>query len=130
MIRPQLHRVTFLSAGAYNVIWGLVTALYPIWFFRFAGMEPPIYPEIFACLGMVIGLYGILYFRIALHLESGYWLALVGLVGKLLGPIGFAVLLFEGKWPMRSIALILTNDVIWWIPFGLYLRDVRQAEVP
>ncbi len=55
--RAGLHRTTFVAAGAYNIGWGLLTALYPAWFFQLAGMPPPLYPEIFACLGMVVGLY-------------------------------------------------------------------------
>ena len=27
-------------------------------------------------------------------------------------------------WPMRMMILCLTNDLIWWIPFALYLYDV------
>lgn len=127
MNRRRLHRATFLVAGVYNILWGLLSALYPVWFFQFAGMEPPRYPEIFSCLGMVIGLYGILYLRIALEPESGFWLALVGLTGKVLGPIGLMVLLLQGKWPLRSAVLIVTNDLVWWVPFALYLLDVRRA---
>ena len=38
--------------------------------FRFAGMPPQRYPEIFACLAMVVGLYGILYLEIARRPEA------------------------------------------------------------
>lgn len=127
MKRRELHRVVFLAAAAYNMLWGCVTALHPMWLFRFARMDPPRYPEIFACLGMVIGLYGILYYRVARDPESGFWPALVGLTGKVLGPIGFAALVIEGSWPPRSAVLILTNDLIWWIPFGLYIHDLVAA---
>lgn len=57
MKRRRLHRVTFAAAGVYNLAWGAVSATSPGWLFAFAGMEPPRYPEVFACLGMVIGLY-------------------------------------------------------------------------
>jgi hypothetical protein len=80
-------------------------------------------PEIFACLGMVIGLYGILYLEVARVPERGWLLAAVGLLGKVLGPIGLAGLLWSGRWPVASVILCVTNDFIWWIPFGLYLYD-------
>jgi hypothetical protein len=41
-----------------------------------------------------------------------------------LGPIGLAYLIVTGHWPLRSMALCLTNDLIWWAPFALYLYDV------
>ncbi|MCZ6690354.1 MAG: hypothetical protein O7H41_12180 [Planctomycetota bacterium] len=125
--RMRLHRFTFFAAGGYNILWGLVSAVYPVWFFQLARMEEPRYPEVFACLGMVIGLYGVLYIRVAIEPESGLWVALIGLIGKTLGPTGCAFLVVQGKWPVRSLFLIFANDIIWWIPFGLYLHDAIRA---
>jgi hypothetical protein len=121
--RRQFHRAVFLAAGIYNLGWGVYSALNPNWMFHFAGMTLPNYPEIFACLGMVIGLYGVLYLEVARVPERGWLIAVVGLIGKLLGPIGWAQLVWSGKWPVSTGVLCLTNDLIWWIPFGLYLYD-------
>jgi hypothetical protein len=115
--------LTFTAAGVYNLLWGAVTAIYPWWFFRVAGMEAPKYPEIFACLGMVIGLYGILYLKVAVDPEREWLIAVVGLTGKLLGPVGFLVLLLTGRWPLSAAVLVAANDLLWWAPFGLYLYD-------
>jgi hypothetical protein len=125
--RRRLHRVTFVVAGLYNIGWGLWSALDPQWLFRFAGMTPMLYPEIFACLAMVIGIYGLLYLEVARVPERGAAIAAVGLLGKLLGPIGFAVLVASGRWPERAAVLVLTNDLIWWPSFTLYLVDAVRA---
>jgi len=127
MARRRLHRATFLLAGLYNLGWGLYSAWDPQWLFRFSGMALSNYPELFACLGMVVGLYGILYLEVARIPERGWALALVGLLGKVLGPLGLAQLVWSGKWPPSTVVLCLTNDIIWWIPFGLYLRDLRAS---
>ncbi len=121
--RRRFHRVVFLAAGLYNLGWGVYAALDPQWLFRFAGMTPLSHPEVFACLGMVIGLYGILYLEVARVPERGWLLAAVGFVGKVLGPIGMANLLWTGAWPPRAAILCVTNDLIWWIPFAIYLFD-------
>ncbi len=121
--RLRLHRATFSLAALYNVLWGLYAGLDPQWIFRFADMPPMQHPVVFACVGMVIGLYGVVYAEIARRPERGFMLALVGLLGKVFGPIGLAVMIALGEWPPRTIAVILTNDLIWWIPFGLYLLD-------
>jgi hypothetical protein len=121
--RRRFHRWVFLAAGAYNLGWGLWSSLDPQWLFRFTGMEPLNHPSIFACLAMVVGVYGILYLEVARVPERGWLLAAVGLLGKILGPIGLAVLIFRGTWPASALVLCLTNDFVWWIPFGLYLRD-------
>lgn len=124
MIRHRVwYRRLFIAAGAYNIAWGIWSSIDPQWLFRFARMAPPRYPEVFACLAMVVGLYGFVYFEVARVPERGFVLAAVGLAGKILGPIGLGVLLLRGTWPLRAIVLCLTNDFIWWIPFALYLRD-------
>jgi hypothetical protein len=121
--RRNLHRALFLAAGLYNLAWGAYSALDPQWLFRFAGLPPANHPQIFACLGMVVGLYGILYLEVARVPERGWPLAAVGLLGKVLGPLGLAHLILTGVWPPSTAVLALTNDVIWWAPFALYLHD-------
>lgn len=123
MKRRRFHQIIFAIAGAYNLAWGAYSAIDPQWLFRYAGMPPSNYPEIFACLGMVVGIYGFLYWDVARDPEHGAKIAAVGLLGKVLGPIGLAQLIFTGAWPMKSIVLCVTNDFIWWIPFAVYLRD-------
>ena len=125
--RFRLHRATFVLAGLYNLAWGAFSALDPQWLFRLTGMEPLNHPEIFACLAMVIGLYGVAYLEVARRPERGWALAAVGMAGKVLGPIGLAVLIVQGRWPLSGALMCLTNDLIWWIPFALYLRDAWPA---
>jgi hypothetical protein len=121
--RRGLHRAAFAAAGAYNLAWGAYAALDPQWLFRLAGMPPLNHPAIFACLGMVVGVYGLLYLEVARAPERGFAVAAVGLLGKVLGPLGLARLVASGEWPAASIVVCLTNDLVWWIPFGLYLHD-------
>lgn len=121
--RRRFYRAIFILAGAYNILWGFYSALNPQWLFRFSGMPLQNHPEIFACLGMVVGLYGILYFEVARVPENGWLLAAVGMLGKILGPIGLARLIWTGQWPVSAAILSVTNDFLWWIPFTLYLRN-------
>jgi len=125
--RRQFHRVVFCAAGIYNIAWGFYVMWDPQWFFRFAGLPPLNHPQIFACLGMVVGLYGILYLEVARVPECGWLLAAVGLIGKILGPIGLAELIWRGMWPRSTVVLCLTNDLIWWAPFSIYLFDSWPA---
>ena len=126
--RRTFHRAVFAAAGLYNIAWGIWSAVDPQWLFRFAGMPLANYPAIFACLGMVIGLYGILYLDVARVPERGWLIAAVGLLGKVLGPIGMAWLILSGEWPRAALVLCVTNDLIWWIPFGLYLVDAGRLK--
>jgi len=123
--RRKFHRIVFLLAGVYNNSWGAYAAYDPQWLFRFSGLPPINHPQIYQCLGMVLGLYGLLYLEVARLPERGWLIAAVGLLGKILGPIGLAIAITNHTWPGSTIILCLTNDVIWWIPFGLYLYDAR-----
>lgn len=121
--RRRYHRITFVLAGLYNVAWGLFTAAYPQWLFDFAGMSPMEHPQIFASFGMFVGLYGILYLEVAWIPERGWLIGAVGLAGKLLGAFGVVMLIVTDTWPIETAILVLTNDLVWWIPFGMYLYD-------
>ena len=121
--RRRLHRATFMAAGIYNIVWGIFAAIDPQWMFRFAGMPPLNHPQIFACLGMVLGLYGVLYLEIARRPEHNWVPAAIGFSGKIMGPLGLLQLIWTGAWPPASAVMCITNDLIWWIPFGLYLYD-------
>lgn len=123
MKRRRWHQGMFVVAGIYNIIWGLYSTLDPQWLFRFAKLPLQNHPAIFSAMAMVVGLYGLVYFEIARVPERGFVLALVGLIGKGLGPIGMAMQILSGNWPWSMGIMCLTNDLIWWIPFALYLWD-------
>jgi hypothetical protein len=125
--RRNFHRVVFMAAGFYNIAWGLYAVINPQWLFRLARMPLENYPQVFECLGMVLGLYGVLYLEVARVPERGWVIAAVGLMGKVFGPIGLAYLIWSGIWPTQTGILCVTNDLIWWIPFSLYLYDAWPA---
>jgi hypothetical protein len=51
-----------------------------------------------------------------------------GLLGKIFGPIGFVWAAAQGELPWIAGLTILTNDVLWWLPFGLILNWAWRAE--
>ena len=57
----QIYRLIFAAAAAYNILFGLWASLFPYAFFKILNIDPPRYPGIWACLGMVVGLYGVGY---------------------------------------------------------------------
>ena len=66
---------------------------------------------------MVIGVYGIGYL-IAARSPFQHWaIVFVGLLGKVFGPLGFLNGVASGSLPLSMGWMILTNDLIWWIPF-------------
>lgn len=116
----RLFRISFIAAGIYNLAFGLWAGFWPLAFFQLFEIPPPHYPQIWACVGMVVGVYGLLYLYAAWKLESAWPIIAAGLLGKVLGPVGMATS-FSDDWPRRLGMLCVYNDLIWWLPFGLFL---------
>jgi len=127
---PVWMRRVLLAAAAYNLFWGAFAILSPLTIFRLTGFNPlPTYPELWQCIGMIVGVYGIGYGIAALDPVRHWPIVLVGLLGKILGPIGFIGAVNSGRFPIAMGWTILTNDLIWWIPFSLILWKAAQANI-
>ncbi len=117
----KIYRVIFGLAAFYNIAFGLWAALFSDQFFTLFYLAPLPYPSIWACLGMVVGLYGFLYAYAAWKPDRADLLIGVGLLGKVLGPMGWLLAVWSGELPPRTFPLILLNDLIWWFPFLFFL---------
>lgn len=111
-----------IAAGIYNLLWGGVVILFPHLFFDWASMPRPIYPEIWQCVGMIVGVYGIGYLIAAFDPLRFWPVVLVGFLGKILGPIGFLQALWLERFSLAFGWNIIFNDLIWWLPFFLILK--------
>jgi hypothetical protein len=105
-------RRALAAAAAYNAAWGGSVALLA-------------HDVAWKCVGMMVLCYA-----------PGYWLAsrrplpelvAVGLLGKVLGPLGFAWALAAHRLPLAFAVVVATNDVVWWPSFIRYLREARMS---
>lgn len=125
---PHWMRNVLLAAAAYNLLWGAFAILTPLTIFRWAGFDPlPSYPQLWQCVGMIVGVYGIGYAIAATNPYRHWPIVLVGLLGKVFGPIGFVGAVTSGSFPLSMGWTILTNDLIWWVPFALILWNAAVA---
>ncbi len=125
-VKPWMRWVLY-AAGIYNIAWGGVAILFPLWIFRATGMELPHYPEFWQCIGMIVGVYGIGYLIAASDPIRHWPIVFVGFLGKVLGPIGFAEALWCERLALAFGLNIVTNDLIWWLPFSLILLTAWKA---
>jgi len=121
--RTSVYRLLFALAATYNITFGAWAVLRPRGFFTLFAMDAPRYPSIWQCLGMVVGVYGLAYAYAAWRLERAVPFIALGLLGKVLGPIGWVATVHSGEWPIRTFTLVLFNDIVWWLPFSLFLLE-------
>ena len=126
--------VSLKIAGFYNLVFGICVILFPGLLFDLCNITQPRYPEIWQCVGMIVGVYGIGYLIAAQNPHRHWPIILVGLLGKIFGPIGFLYSAVNGVLPWSFGILIFFNDLIWWFPFGKILaetfRDFNSSESP
>lgn len=126
-IAPRWMSAVLFAAGVYNLVWGLIVLCFPLQMFAWAGLEPPNYPSLAQCIGMIVGVYGVGYLIAATDPYTQWPLVLVGLIGKVCGPVGFVWAATNGEFPWIAGWTILTNDVAWWLPFGVIVISARRA---
>ena len=127
---PNWPSAVLRIAAVYNIIWGAWVILFPSHLFDLTGIEAPNYPEIWQCIGMIVGVYGIGYWIASNDFVRHWPIVLVGFIGKILGPIGFLQSAYSGLLPWSWGVTILTNDIVWWLPFAamLYLAAKYRSD--
>ncbi|MFT4558223.1 MAG: peroxiredoxin [Porticoccaceae bacterium] len=120
-VRPWMAKLLIL-AGVYNLVWGTLAVCLPMQMLSWLGVNPlPTYPQFWQCIGMIVGVFGVGYLIAARDPYRHWPLTLVGLLGKVLGPIGFVASIGTGSLPVEMGWTILANDLAWWIPFAMIL---------
>ena len=117
----RLFRIAFALAGCYNLAFGLWAAVWPLAFFAALRNRA-------AALSRHLGLPGdgrrrVRPLVLARRVEAGNGAGRSSpsaCLGKVLGPIGM-VMSFSDDWPRRLGMICVYNDLIWWLPFGLFL---------
>ncbi|MEM7645536.1 MAG: alkyl hydroperoxide reductase [Pseudomonadota bacterium] len=121
MDKVEAERLILKLAAVYNLLWGAFIILFPFVLFDWAGLDRPSYPEIWKCVGMIVGVYGVGYWFASFDPYRHWIIVLVGFLGKILGPIGFVQSYIDGVFNLKFGTTILFNDLIWWGPFAYIL---------
>lgn len=128
MEQLQKYRIWFYAAAIYNLVWGTINILFPTLLWDVLSLEQPSYLPLWQVVGMFVLVYAPAYFWAGRFPEKYALFIVIGLLGKLFGPIGFIYSAITGQIPLAFGITIITNDLIWWIPFVLYLREVAKQK--
>jgi len=128
--QPNWPRRILQAAAIYNLLWGAWVIFFPNHWFDLTGIPRPNYPGIWQCVGMIVGVYGLGYWWASRNFAQHWPVIAVGFLGKIFGPIGFLQSAIQGQLPWSWGWMILTNDLIWWLPFGamLYLAFKHNSD--
>lgn len=121
VIVPRWLRSALQMAGVYNMVWGVSLALVPRWSFDAFNLPVPNYTVLWQGLGTLIAVHGLGYVIAARNPVRHWPIIFIGLLGKVLAPLGFVWGAVNGELPWRAGTIVLLNDVVWWIPFAMLL---------
>ena len=127
------YRGWFWAATVYNAVWGTAVGLRPQLLLDWMGMTAAQQAAggtvpllLSACIGMFVGVYAIGYGCVALDPARFWPFALLGLCGKVLGPLGALLHVALGHLPPTALLVNVLNDFIWWPAFFALLFTVRR----
>lgn len=118
--------ISLRLAAVYNVLWGAWVVLFPHSYFSWMEMEALTYPTIWQGTGMIVGVYGLGYWW-ASYAPMTHWpIVMVGFLGKIFGPLGYVLNYFQDLIDPKFGYILITNDLIWWVPFFMILKKAYQ----
>lgn len=117
------HRRWLQGAALYNAAWGSASIIWPNHVLKLLG-SPTLEPTAaWQALGMMVAVYAPAYWWASRNPLSRAHIVAVALLGKILGPIGYLWALRKRGLNARFGLTILTNDVLWLLPFARLLRE-------
>lgn len=122
----QRYRPWFYAAALYNLLWGALNIFFPTFFFNLINAPQPNYLPLWQVIGMFVLVYAPAYYWAGRDPVRHRHFILIGLLGKIFGPVGFILSLTTGQLPLAFGLTLLTNDLIWWPAFARYLHQAAQ----
>lgn len=115
-----------LAAAAYNLVWGGWLVLAPDSAAAALGLHGPFVA--WQVVGLLVLVWAPGYWWVARNPRRDAHLVAIALLGKTLGPAGFAWAAARGELPLRFGLTIISNDLIWWPAFTVFLRRAASDE--
>ncbi len=116
--------VSLVLGGIHSILWGCFIILLPAPAAAAYGLSrTPTDLFLWQGTGLVIVLFGTGYLIAATDPLRHWAVVLIGLLAKVLGPIGMLIAVVRQEVSADVLWLLPVNDVIWWIPFALIVNS-------
>ncbi len=118
--RPWMQYL-LIFAGLYNIVWGSIAVFNPNYFLEHLHISFPNAPWISKAIGAMEFLFGVAYL-IASRKPFKHWLIIfIGFSVKFFATATYFYYMYAGVFPEHLTSMILANDLIWLLPFGVIL---------
>lgn len=130
--QPRWDRICLAVAALQCLIWGPFIIIAPTRSALVYGFNQPLTDSfLWQGMGLIILLFGLGYSLAATNPTQHYSVVLVGLLAKILGPVGMMWAVLNNEVSAGVLWLIPIHDVIWWIPFSIIvIRGLKQPNQP
>ncbi len=123
--RPWMQYL-LLAAGLYNIVWGGIAFVRPDYFLEQLHMHFANDHWISKAIGMLEIIFGIAYI-IASRKPFKHWLIIfIGFVVKFVVSAGYLYYAYAELIPQQLIAMVMANDMVWLLPFGMILYQTFE----
>lgn len=117
------------AAAACSLFSGLYSAAFPELAMSVLKVEPQAgSAELWRYFGITLCVYGVGYWCASYAPVRHLLIVLVGLLGKILGPIGFLLAARNGILPILPGIVFLVNGLIWSVPFTAVLFHAGRSQ--
>lgn len=123
--RPWMQYL-LIAAGIYNIVWGGIAFIRPDYFLEQLHMHFANDFWISKAIGLLEIIFGIAYI-IASRKPFKHWLIIfIGFIVKLVVSVGYMYYMYAELIPQQLIAMVMANDMVWLLPFGLILYQTFE----
>lgn len=115
---PNWMRGFLILSGMYNLAWGLFIYNFPDAFYKWITKSTEAVPPLIVYQGIGVLTFAILYLIAALYPVRLWFLIALGVVSKLLGAIGFFIIIMNQQVTKTFLFHFFMNDLIWVLPLS------------
>jgi hypothetical protein len=125
--RARHYRLFFAVAAAGGIGFAIWATFLPFKVLDVFEVGRPSYWVLLPVLGIVDGVLALGYAYAALRLQRAFPFIAIGLAVKVIVPFGWLLAVAGGQLTARTLTLVIFEDLVWWIPFALFLLERTAA---
>ena len=119
----MIYRIIFILAACYNLTFGIWICVSPESLFGLANTDVPLSEGWSKILGVMIAGFSPIYVYAAIRIKQARTVIMLGLLSKIAPTFIVLFCIYYAGWSFELFKLIFFNDIIWWMPFYLFLRN-------